>query len=257
MTRLSAKRSSSCRRPPTGCGKRLKPLLPILVTALERHGHLSLDDTVRERLLAASAATIDRILASTRIAAKGKPVQARKTAKGVRKSIPAHTFADWNDPDPGFTEIDLVAHCGGDVSGSFVHTLVVTDIASGWTECVPLLVRDSSLVVEALARLRTSMPFRLRGIDSDNGSEFVNETLFAYCKAQGIEFTRARAYRKNDQAWVEQKNGAVVRRLVGTGDLKASPQQRPSRGCTQHRDSSLTSSNPRSSSPTKRALGRE
>jgi hypothetical protein len=167
------------------CGKRLKPLLPVLVSALERHGHLQLDPTVRDLVLAASAATIDRVLASTRFAAKGESKRTRRTVPSVRKSVPVRTFADWNEPETGYTEIDLVAHCGGDVSGSFVNTLVVTDVASAWTECVPLLVRDSALVVEALTRLRATLPFQLRGIDTDNGSEFINEVLLGYCKTQG------------------------------------------------------------------------
>lgn len=112
-------------------------------------------------------------------------------------------------------EADLVSHGGESVAGSFAHTLVLTDIASGWTECVALAVREGSLTVEALTRLRTTMPFPLRGFDTDNGSEFINETVLAYCTEAKIEFTRARPYRKNDQAWVEQKNGSMVRRLVG------------------------------------------
>jgi len=112
-------------------------------------------------------------------------------------------------------EADLVSHGGENVAGSFAHTLVLTDIASGWTECVALAVRESSLIVDALTRLRTTMPFPLRGFDTDNGSEFINEVVLAYCAESKIEFTRARPYRKNDQAWVEQKNGSVVRRLVG------------------------------------------
>ena len=109
------------------------------------------------------------------------------------------------------------------LSGSFIWSLVLTDIASGWTECVPLLVREARLVVDALDHLRGALPFPLRGIDTDNGSEFVNEVLVAFCREQGIEFTRSRPYRKNDQAWVEQKNGAVVRRMVGYGRLEGVP----------------------------------
>jgi hypothetical protein len=116
-------------------------------------------------------------------------------------------------------EADLVAHCGGNPAGSFAHTLTLTDIATGWTECVPLAVRQSSLVVDAVEHLRTTMPFVLRGIDTDNGSEFVNETMLAFCVKHGLELTRARPRRKNDQAWVEQKNGSVVRRMVGYGRL--------------------------------------
>ena len=112
-------------------------------------------------------------------------------------------------------EADLVGHGGESVAGSFVHTLTLTDVASGWTECLALVVRDGALVVEALERLRTTMPFRLRGLDTDNGGEFMNEAVVAYCNRHEIEITRSRPYRKNDQAWVEQKNGSVVRRLVG------------------------------------------
>jgi len=196
------------------CGKRLKALLPVLLSALERHGHVRLKDDVREKVLAASASTIDRMLAVPRGSAEGR--RSKTSAKpAVRRAIPVRTFADWNDPLPGFLEVDLVSHGGENVAGSFAYTLVLTDIATGWTECVALAVREGSLIVEALARLRSTMPFPLRGIDTDNGSEFVNETLLAYCTETGIEFTRSRPYRKNDQAWVEQKNGSVVRRLVG------------------------------------------
>ena len=112
-------------------------------------------------------------------------------------------------------EIDLVAHSGETAAGSYVQTLSLTDLFSGWTECVPLLVRDSALVIEAVDALRGSLPFMLRGLDVDNGSEFLNDALVRYCAMQRIEFTRSRPYHKNDQAWIEQKNGAVVRRLVG------------------------------------------
>ena len=107
------------------------------------------------------------------------------------------TFGDWKDPAPGFVEADLVAHCGGTLSGSFVWSLVLTDIASEWTECVPLLMREARLVVDALVHLRGALPFPLRGVDADNGSEFLNEVLVAFCREQGIELTRWRPFRKN------------------------------------------------------------
>ncbi|WP_258598297.1 transposase family protein [Mesorhizobium sp. AR07] len=112
-------------------------------------------------------------------------------------------------------EMDLVAHCGEANRGSYVHSLVLTDIASGWTEAAPIVVREGTLVVETLERIRMGLPFALRALDVDNGSEFVNNRLIEYCLGHGIELTRSRPYRKNDQAWIEQKNGAVVRKLLG------------------------------------------
>lgn len=202
------------------CAKRLRPLLPALVAALERHGHLHLDERVHARVLGASAATIDRLLAEPRAAARGRLPRRASARPSVRSGVAVRTFADWKDPAPGWMEADLVAHCGNTVEGSFVHTLVLTDIATTWTECVPIVVREGTLIVEALNQLRETMPFPLRGFDTDNGSEFINETAIAFCAKHGIEFTRSRPYRKNDQAWVEQKNGAIVRRLVGYGRLE-------------------------------------
>ena len=129
--------------------------------------------------------------------------------------VPVRTYNDWNKPPPGYLEIDLVAHCGGPLSGSFIHSLVVTDVCTGWTEAVPLLARDQSLVLAGLEAIRRQLPFPIRGIDSDNDGAFINQSLLDWTCQQGIEFTRSRAYRSNDQAWIEQKNGAVVRRFVG------------------------------------------
>ncbi len=196
------------------CGKRLKPLVPILVSALERHGHLTLAPTVRVRVLAASAATLDRLLRPSRATVSGQRGR-RRAMPAVQRNVPVRTFAEWEEPLPGDMEADLVSHGGESPAGSFVHTLTLTDVASGWTECVALVVRDGALVAAALEQLRRTMPFPLRGFDTDNGGEFMNETVAAYCHAQGIPCTRSRPYHKNDQAWVEQKNRSVVRRLVG------------------------------------------
>jgi hypothetical protein len=125
------------------------------------------------------------------------------------------TFSDWGDPAPGFFEADLVAHSGPSGAGSFVQTLVITDIASGWTEFAPLLVREQRLLTEVLGVMQTQLPMPILGFDTDNDSVFMNETVQAWCARTGAKFTRCRPYRKNDQAWVEQKNGAVIRRLVG------------------------------------------
>lgn len=195
------------------CGKRLKAILPSLLESMERHGHLALDAVVRNRLLKASAATMDRLLTSVRAAATQR--KKRRTQNKPSKQVPIRTFADWKEPVPGFLEIDFVAHGGSSVQGSFLWSLVATDVCSGWTEVVPLMAREQSLVALGLGIIRRQFPVPVLGIDSDNDSAFINETLLAYCQQEKLEFTRSRAYQKNDQAWIEQKNGAVVRRFVG------------------------------------------
>ena len=203
------------------CGKRSKALLPLLVEAMERHGHLRLEEGVRSQLLTMSASTIDRQLHLVRERAYGGRKKRSATTNRVRKMVAVRTFADWEESlRPGFMEMDLVTHCGPRAEGSFVHSLVLTDLASGWTECVALPVREQALIVEAITGLRAKLPFPLLGLDTDNDSAFMNDTLFNYCQEQGIEFTRSRAYHKNDQAWVEQKNGAIVRKLIGYGRLE-------------------------------------
>ena len=201
------------------CGKRLKEAVPTLTEAMERYGHLQLDPEVRRLLLTMSAATMDRLLAPVREASK----QGRRRSHlntPLRKSIAVRTFNDWNDPPPGFFEMDMVAHCGKSVAGSHVHSLVLTDIASGWTEAAALVVREQTLITVTVEEIRKKLPFPLLGLDVDNDSAFINETVVEYCKGQKIELTRSRAYKKNDQAWIEQKNGSVVRRLVGYGRLE-------------------------------------
>jgi hypothetical protein len=197
------------------CGKRLRPLVSVMVEALERHRHLDLGPDVRTRLLAMSAATIDRALRDVRGPSGGKARRRSPPSAAVRRSVPIRTFDGWDDPAPGFVEADLVAHSGPVTRGSFIQTLTLTDIATGWTECAPLLVREQKLLTEVLNEMRKRLPFTLLGFDTDNDSVFINETVQTYCKDTGMEFTRCRPYRKNDQAWVEQKNGAVVRRMVG------------------------------------------
>ena len=197
------------------CGKRLKAVLPAFVDSMEHHGHLRLDSVVREKLLAVSAATIDRLLGPIRAGAKGHARRRRTRSTFVKRQVQVRTFSDWDDPPPGYCEGDFVVHNGGSTSGSCVHSLMLTDVSSGWIECLPLVAREQSLVVEGIEVIRLSFPVPLRGLDTDNDSAFMNETVLNYCKAHSIEFTRSRPYQKNDQAWVEQKNGAVIRRFVG------------------------------------------
>jgi hypothetical protein len=195
------------------CGKRLKAAIPILLDAMERHGHLRLDPEIRQKVMAVSAATIDRVLIPMRQTAGSR--RRRHGKKKVSKGIPIKTFSDWKDPAPGFLEIDFVVHGGGSMSGEYLHSFVVTDVCSGWVEAVPLLAREQKLVIEGINVIRGQLPVPVRGIDSDNDGAFINETLTSYCQEAGICFTRSRPHHKNDQAWIEQKNGAVIRKMVG------------------------------------------
>ena len=199
------------------CGKRLVPMIPTLVPALARHGRLQLGEGEQAQLLTVSAATIDRILGDVKVAAAGGRRRRAGFYSAIRREVPIRTFNDWNDPAPGFCEVDMVAHGGTSVAGSFIQTLTMVDVATGWTECLPLVNRDGSLVIEAIKRAQSLFPWLLRGVDFDNDSAFMNELVVPWCRGQKLEVTRSRAYKKNDQAYVEQKNGAVVRRLMGYG----------------------------------------
>jgi len=194
------------------CAKRLIPFLPTLVEALERHEHLHLTEECRRQLLSMSAATADRLLRSQRkVGQRGLST----TRAGTLLKQQIRTFEEWKETRPGFLEADLVAHCGADIEGGYVYTLTLTDVATGWTECLPLLHRSQEAVLAALRRARTLFPFPILGIDTDNGGEFINEVLIAYCEQEHLTFTRGRPYLKNDQCFVEQKNGAMVRQVVG------------------------------------------
>jgi hypothetical protein len=197
------------------CGKRLQPALKDVLEQLERNGELQVTSEVRKKLLGISAATIDRLLAEERkkLMLKGRSRTRRGTL--LKNQIPIRTFSDWNEKQPGFVELDLVAHDGGSSSGDFCQTLDVTDICTGWTETEGVRNKAQVWVFEALKRIRSRLPFQLLGIDSDNGGEFINSYLVEYCGKQRITFTRARPYRKNDNCFVEEKNNSVVRRNVG------------------------------------------
>src|SRR5271157_910096 len=199
------------------CGKRLVAMIPALLPALERHSRLTPTSEERGLLLSVSAATIDRMLVDVKIAAAGGRRRRVGFYSAIRREVPIRTFNDWGNPPPGFCEIDMVAHGGTSVAGSFIQTLTMVDIATGWTECLPLVARDGSLVVEAMTRARSLFPWLIRGADFDNDSAFMNDVVIPWCREQKLEVTRSRAYKKNDQAFVEQKNGAVVRRLTGYG----------------------------------------
>ena len=197
------------------CGKRLKAALPILVESMERHGHLTLEARVKEQVLSVSAATIDRLLASVRGESRRRVHRRLVSRTVVGRAVPVRTHADWKDPALGHYEGDFVLHGGGSAAGSFAHTLVLTEVASGWTDFLALPAREQSLVVAALDVMKMRLPNGIKGLDTDNDSAFINESVLAYGVAGSIAFTRSRPRHSNDQAWVEQKNGAIVRKFVG------------------------------------------
>lgn len=197
------------------CGKRLAPILPEIVKVLESHGELKLKPKVRQKLQQISAATIDRLLVEDKKQFLNGSRARTKPGTLLKSQIPIRTFTEWNEARPGFTEIDLVGHDGGNASGDFCYTLDLTDVASGWTETRAIRNKAQVWVVEELKLIEKRLPFELLGIDSDNGSEFINAHLLRYCQERKLTFTRARSYRKNDNCFVEQKNYSVVRRAVG------------------------------------------
>jgi hypothetical protein len=196
------------------CAKRLIPFLPNFVPTLETHGHLTISDEVRRQLLSMSPATADRILTELRPRER-RGATMTKRGSLLKHQIPVRTFADWDDARPGFFEVDTVAHCGANVEGIFLWSLVLTDISTGWTECLALRHRSGAAVNTALDVVRELLPFTLLGLDSDNGVEFINNEVLDYCCRSGITFTRGRVHKKNDQCFVEQKNGSIVRQIVG------------------------------------------
>lgn len=196
-------------------GKRLAPTLGELVSILRRCGELDIDDDTAVLLAGMSAATIDRRLAPERRRHQLKGRSHTKPGSLLKSQIPIRTWADWDDARPGFVEIDLVGHEGGNAVGEHAYTLTVTDIATGWTENRSVPNKARKWVLDALDEIARIMPFPILGVDSDNGSEFINHHLLDWCEKRQITFTRSRPGNSNDGCHVEQKNWAIVRTVAG------------------------------------------
>lgn len=197
------------------CGKRLAPLLKEIIPQLEKFREIKLDAKMRKKLLKISPATIDRVL---RVDKKKLMLKSRARTKPgtlLKHQIPIRTFSEWDELRPGFAEIDLVGHDGGDAHGEFAYTLNLTDVYTGWAEMEAIRNRAQKWAFEAITNIEARLPFRLLGLDSDNDSAFINSHLQRYCEDKQITFTRSRPYRKNDNCFVEQKNYSVIRRAVG------------------------------------------
>ena len=196
-------------------GKLLRPILPTLLTALATHHGLSMAPAVRAALTRASAATLDRLLRPLRRRRPRLPRRLAPALAALRAQVPLRTWSEWTGVRPGALQGDLVLHCGASTAGRYCATLVAVDVATSWTELQALYDLHHQRVTGAIQHIHARLPVPLREWHSDNGSEFVNACLLGWCRRRGIRFTRGRPYRKNDQAWVEQRNGLLVRRLVG------------------------------------------
>jgi hypothetical protein len=194
--------------------KRLRVAMDAELESLYQRQHLRVSAACLQRLQTISPSTMDRFRRTERRPAKRRRGGA-KPGTLLKHQIPIRTFADWDDKRPGFTELDLVQHDGGNPSGFFACTLNVTDVCTGWTEMRAVPTKAQTHVFSALEHIRAQLPFPLLGIDSDNGQEFINDQLLRYCRQEQITFTRGRVGRKNDNPFVEQKNWSVIRRLVG------------------------------------------
>lgn len=197
------------------CSKRLGPFLPELLAALERHGELRLPARVRHALQAISPATIDRLLKPHRRRPVQRPLILNPATAALRAQIPVRTFGDWHEVRPGAVQADLVAHCGETTAGFHLSTLIAVDVATGWTECEAVWGKAYRRVGTAVHLVRQRFAVSLRELHTDNGGEFLNHILVPWCRHQGIRLTRGRPYRKNDQAYAEQKVWTHVRRVVG------------------------------------------
>ena len=197
------------------CSKRLQPFISELVPILRRHGATCFTDETEAELGQMSATTMDRLLRPYRRTGGRRAFSTTKPGSLLKASIPIRTFADWDEDHPGFLEVDLVSHCGESTEGFYLTTLSAVDVATGWVECRGVWGKGQDRVGAAVHHVAQRLPFPLLGLDSDNGSEFINHHLYSYCQRKEITFTRSRPYKKNDSAHVEQKNWSVVRRLVG------------------------------------------
>jgi hypothetical protein len=198
------------------CAERLQPFAAELADILVRHQQLEVSAEVWAQLEAASLSTFERHLRQLRVELRGRRrIQGGRPGAVLRREIPV-LVGDWKKLDrPGYVEVDLVSHCGPYEPGEWAYTLTVTDISTGWTELTAVMGKGQAGVLSALDQTRERLPFVLRGIHTDNGSEFLNEHLVRYCGGRHIAFTRGRPNYKNDNPHVEQKNGNLVRRFAG------------------------------------------
>jgi len=198
------------------CSKRLAPYLPELLEALERHDELTVSAQQRTALRHVSPATIDRLLRPVRRLHRrhGLATTSRSVA-ALRAQVPLRTFGEWANVPPGTVQADLLGHCGETTAGFYLTSLLAVDVATGWTESRAVWGKGYKRVAAAVYFIRKALPMPLQGFHTDNGGEFLNQLLLGWARRLNIRQTRGRPYRKNDQAYVEQKNWSVLRRIIG------------------------------------------
>lgn len=205
------------------CSKRLVPGIPLYLGLIEAEGAWGFSEEVKDKLLKVSVSTCERLLRPSKAAFHPTGRSLTKPGSMLKSQIPVRTWADWMETEPGYCEMDLVHHCGSSTSGEYAHTLSITDVLLGWTELHALRNRSETSVKSGVDSIRSRMPYPVKGLDSDSGSEFINKILYRYCFDKKILFTRSRPARKNDQCRIEQKNYSVVRQNVGYDRYEGEP----------------------------------
>src|SRR3989344_3242800 len=194
--------------------RRIHPMKETILEKGIEFGHIKVDPMTEMKVRVMSRSTLDRMISRVRERNAIKGISTTRPGVLLKSEIPLRVGV-WEETDPGFSEIDLVAHCGDNGSGMFISTLNTTDIATGWFEAEPVMGKAQERVLFGVHEIKKRIPFTLSGIDSDNGSEFINRQLYEYCRKENIIFTRSRPYKKNDNAHIEQKNHTAVRQVIG------------------------------------------
>lgn len=196
------------------CGERLQPFIPALLKKMVECGEIQVTEIVKNKLLKISLGTVKKILTHQKRISTIRIKGATRPGTLLKHQI-AIRYGPWDEVDPGFFEMDTVAHCGETLAGDFIYSLDLIDIATGWSEQAAIWGKGERATLLEFKKIEARLPFKILGIDPDNGSEFINWHLYKHCQKQNYNFTRSRSYHKNDNAHIEQKNWTAVRQLVG------------------------------------------
>lgn len=206
------------------CGERFHPFIPKILDKMIDCGEMAVSAEVKKKLLKISLGTVKRVIKGVKRRSTIKISGTTKPGSLLKREI-AIRYGRWTEKNPGWCEADTVAHCGSDISGEYIFSLDLTDIATGWTEQAAIWGKGEKETKDHLDKIKQRLPFKLLGLDPDNGGEFINWHMYRYCKKNNITFTRGRPYHSNDNAHIEQKNYTAIRQLVGYERLDKKEQQ--------------------------------